>query len=68
MQISLKACRTNVKATAKEVAEYIGVTDDTIYNWESGKGCPKADTMQKLLKFFEERGFSVSLDNINFLP
>lgn len=68
MQISLKACRTNVKATAKEVAKYIGVTEDTIYNWESGKCCPKANQMQKLLKFFEEKGFFVSLDNINFLP
>lgn len=68
MKLTLKSCRTNVKATAREAAEYVGVTEDTIYNWESGKRCPKADQMQKLLKFFEERGFSVSLNNINFLP
>lgn len=68
MQITLKSCRINVKATAKEEAKYVGVTEDTIYNWESGKRCPKADQMQKLLRFFAEKGFPVSLDNINFLP
>lgn len=67
MKLTLKACRTNVGATAREVAEYLGVTEDTIYNWECGKYCPKATHMQKLLKFFEERGFAVSLNDINFL-
>jgi DNA-binding XRE family transcriptional regulator len=67
MKLTLKACRTNVKATAKEVAEYVGVTEDTIYNWESGKYLPKATSMQKLLMFFAEKGFAVSLNDINFL-
>ena len=35
MQLTLKACRTNVKATAREEAEYVGVTEDSVYNWES---------------------------------
>jgi DNA-binding XRE family transcriptional regulator len=68
VKITLKACRTNVNATAKEAAEYVGVTEDTIYNWESGKYCPKANQMQKLLEFFEKKGFPIGLGNINFLP
>jgi DNA-binding XRE family transcriptional regulator len=68
VKLTLKACRTNVKATAREEAEYVGVSEDSVYNWESGKYCPSAIHAQKLLKFFEEKGFSISLDNINFLP
>lgn len=68
MQLTLKACRTNVKATAREEAEYVGVTEDSVYNWESGRYCPSAIHAQKLLQFFADRGFPVSLDNINFLP
>ena len=52
MKLTLKACRTNVKATAKELAEYVGVTEDTIYNWECGKYCPTAVKMQKILEFY----------------
>ena len=68
MKLTLKACRTNVNATAKEEAEYVGVTEDTIYNWESGKYCPTAVKMQKILKFYEEKGFVISLNDIIFLP
>lgn len=68
MKLTLKACRTNVNATAKEEAEYVGVTEDTIYNWESGKYCPRATQMQKILKFYEKKGFVISLNDIIFLP
>ena len=68
MKLTLKACRTNVNATAREEADYVGVTEDTIYNWESGKYCPTAVKMQKILKFYEEKGFVISLNDIIFLP
>ena len=67
MKLTLKACRTNVDATAKEMADYIGVTEDTVYNWECGKYSPKANHMIKILEFFTERGFPVTLENIKFL-
>lgn len=67
MQISLKACRINVEATAKEVAEYVGVDIDSVYNWESGKYIPTAINMQKLLEFFNNKGFAVTLNDIKFL-
>lgn len=68
MKLTLKACRANVNATAREEADYVGVTEDTIYNWESGKYCPTAVKMQKILKFYEEKGFVISLNDIIFLP
>ena len=67
MKLTLKACRVNVGATAKEVAEYVGVKEDSVYNWESGKYIPSALNMQKLLEFFESKGFTVTLNNIIFL-
>ncbi len=67
MKISLKACRANVNASAREVAEYVGVDVDSVYNWESGKFIPTALNMQKLLEFYESKGFAVSLNDIIFL-
>lgn len=67
MKISLKACRVNVKASAREMADYIGVTEDTIYNWESGKYSPKAVQMPKIVNFFSSKGFNIKIDDINFL-
>lgn len=68
MKLTIKACRINVGATAKEEAAYVGVTEDTIYNWESGKRFPKANQMVKLMAFFASKGFLVKMDDINFLP
>jgi DNA-binding XRE family transcriptional regulator len=68
MKITLKACRTNVRATAREMAEAVGVTEETIYNWECGKYSPRAKQIVKILQFFADRGFPIALENINFLP
>lgn len=68
MKLSLKACRINVRATAKEMGKAIGVSEDTIYNWESGKYAPRRCQMPKILNFFAERGMGITIDDINFLP
>ena len=68
MKLSLKACRVNVNATAKEMATDIGVCEETIYNWESGRRSPRTKDIPKILNFFASRGFEVSVDHINFLP
>lgn len=68
MKLTLKACRVNVNASAKEVAKAVGVTEDTVYNWEIGKYSPRVKQMIKLLEFFESRGLSIGLSDINFLP
>ena len=36
-QMTLKAARVNAGFSQKKVAEAVGVTPATIYNWESGK-------------------------------
>lgn len=66
MKLSLKACRVNVGATAKEMGSALGVSEDTVYNWESGKYAPRAKQMSKILDFFEEKGMIVTIDDINF--
>jgi DNA-binding XRE family transcriptional regulator len=68
MRISLKACRINVKASVKEEAKAIGVSEDTVYKWESGKCSPRLGHAQKLVSFFDSKGFKISIDDINFLP
>lgn len=68
MKLSLKACRVNVNATAKEMGEFVGVSADTIYNWETGKHSPRAAQIPKIIEFFNSKGFPVELNNLNFLP
>lgn len=67
MKWTLKACRVNIQATAKEMAEAIGVTEDTIYNWESGKYAPRAKQLNKILSYFASKGLPISYSEINFL-
>lgn len=68
MKLTLKSCRVNVNASAAEMAKAVGVTEDTVYNWESGKYAPTAKNMQKILDFFASKNFPVQLSDINFLP
>ncbi len=68
MKITLKACRVNVNASVKEEARFVGVSEDTVYKWEGGKSAPRLGHAQKLVEFFNSKGFDVLLDNINFLP
>ena len=64
----MKSCRNEIKMTAKEVADAIGVKCvDTIYSWEAGKTFPTAPQMVKLLNLYADKGFNVTLDEINFL-
>jgi DNA-binding XRE family transcriptional regulator len=67
MRISLKACRVNVNATAQEMADFVGVSEDTVYKWENGKTSPNAKYMPKILNFFHSKGFDITLNEINFL-
>ncbi len=47
-KINLKAVRTNANMTQKEWAESLGVTVDTVLNWESGKSEPKWSHIQRM--------------------
>lgn len=63
MQITLKAARMNVSLTQREAAAKIGVTVDTIGNWERAKSFPDALQIKKI-----EEVYGVSYDNLIFLP
>lgn len=65
-RITLKACRVIANVEAKELAEAIGVTVDTVYKWEKGRSSPDAALMQKIIKFYAEKGYIVTLDDIIF--
>ena len=67
-KMSLKACRINVKASVKEMAMSIGVTESTIYKWESGISAPGVFHLEMILDFFVAKGFPVTVNDINFLP
>lgn len=68
MKLTLKACRVNVNASAKEMAKYVGVSEDSIYKWEGFKCSPNGKHIAKVLEFFALKGFPVQIDQIKFLP
>lgn len=63
MQITLKAARMNAFLTQREAAEKIGVTVDTVGNWERGKSFPDAMQIKRI-----EEVYGVHYDNLIFLP
>lgn len=63
MQITLKAARMNAYMTQREAAEKIGVTVDTLGNWERGKSFPNAMQIKRI-----EEVYRVHYDNLIFLP
>ena len=68
MKLTLKSCRVNVNASVEEMAKAVGVTEDTVYNWEKGKYAPTAKHMQKIFDFYESKNFHITINDIKFLP
>lgn len=48
----LVACRLNAGYTQREVAELVGVTEQTIISWEAGHTAPKIAYAQKLSEVY----------------
>ncbi|MCQ5131446.1 helix-turn-helix transcriptional regulator [Butyricicoccus faecihominis] len=63
MRVTLKAARTNAGYTQKQAAKIIGVTVDTIGNWERGKSFPDALQIKTI-----EQAYKIAYDNLVFLP
>lgn len=63
MQITLKAARMNKQLTQRDAAAKIGVTSDTIGNWERGKSFPDAMQIKRI-----EEVYNVRYDDLIFLP
>lgn len=68
MEMTIKACRAQVRVSADELGKAIGVTKDTIYAWETGKRSPSIKYAFKIVDFFNKQGLGVTLNDINFLP
>lgn len=63
MRISLKAARMNACLTQQEAADKIGVTVDTIGNWERAKSFPNALHILRI-----EEVYGIPYSNLSFLP
>lgn len=51
-QISLAAARVNAGLTQEDVAKTLGVSKNTIINWEKGKSIPRVTQMQKMCEIY----------------
>lgn len=64
--LTLKACRIIANVEAKELADAVGVTVDTIYKWEKSRSFPNAPQLTKIVNFYATKGYLISADEINF--
>ena len=62
MSITLKAARVNKNLTQREAAEVMGISVETIKNWEAGRSYPNVIQLKKI-----EQTYDVSYNDINFL-
>ena len=46
MKITMKAARINASLTARQLADKLGITPNTVRNWERGKGLPNVQQAQ----------------------
>lgn len=63
MAITLKSARVNKGLTQVKAAELIGITVDTLSNYERGKSFPDVPVIQKI-----EEVYGVSYSDLIFLP
>ena len=63
MKMSLKAIRYNKDLDIEEASKLIGISEDTLRNYESFKTFPNVPTIEKILKAYD-----VKYDDIIFLP
>ena len=63
MNITLKAARVNLGLSQKEAAKKIGISPDTLSNYERGKCFPDVPVIQRI-----EQAYGLSYNDIIFLP
>ena len=63
MKITLKAARVSKGLTQKEAAKLIGVTVDTLANYEKGKTYPDIPILKRI-----ESVYGVEYNQLIFLP
>lgn len=63
MAITLKALRVNAGLDQRTAAQLIGVTPETLSNWERGKSFPNVPQITSI-----EKVYNTTYSDINFLP
>ena len=63
MKVTLKAARVNKGLTQTEAAKRIGITVDTLANYEKGKTYPDVPVLKKI-----EAVYGIGYNNLIFLP
>lgn len=63
IKFTLKALRINKNLTQKEASEKLGITKETLSNWENAKSFPNVKQIKNIEKLYD-----VTYDNIIFLP
>lgn len=63
MGITLKAARVNAGLGTKTAANILGVSVDTLTNWEKAKTFPNVPQIEKI-----EKLYGLKYAEINFLP
>ena len=61
MQLTLKAIRINKNMSQEEAAKLIGISTDTLSNYERGKSFPDVPIIKRIEEVYE-----VKYENINF--
>ena len=51
-KITLKAARVNMGLTQKDVAEKLGISKESLANWEKGKTHPKINILMDLCELY----------------
>lgn len=49
----LKQIRIAKRVTQKELADYLSVSQNAVFNWENGKREPSIDTISKIADYFQ---------------
>ena len=53
MSMTLRAARTNKELNQQEAAKKLGVSKDTIGNWEKGKTYPDVQQLKKIEELYD---------------
>lgn len=63
MAITIKAARVNKGLTQVEAAKVLGVSKDSLWNYENGRSYPDIRIVKKMVKLY-----GIGYDNLIFLP
>lgn len=63
MAMTLKAARVNQGLTQRQAAELLGISPDTLSNYENGRSYPDVKVIRKI-----EEVYQLSYNDLIFLP